>query len=111
MSEESKISKYEHYNILYGYYSLLFTEKQKNYFENFYFYDLSLSEIAQNNHISRAAVFDAIDKIHKTLDEYEDKLMLYQKDLEREKVYEEFSQIISDKENYNELVKRLREIE
>lgn len=111
MIEESKIYKYEHYNTLYSYYGSLLTEKQQNYFKSFYFYDLSLSEIAQNNSISRAAVFDAIDKIHKALDEYEEKLMLYKKDIERNKIYEEYANIIKDKENYEELLNRLREIE
>ena len=41
---------------LYDYYGVLLTEKQQQYFENYYFDDLSLGEIAENDNVSRNAV-------------------------------------------------------
>ena len=35
--------------ILYDYYGVLLTEKQQNYFKDYYFNNLSLSEISENN--------------------------------------------------------------
>lgn len=52
---------------LYDIYSDLLTEKQKEYFEEYYFDNLSLAEIAENNNVSRNA-------IHKQLKETEEKL-------------------------------------
>lgn len=106
---DSKLAKHEHYNLLYGFYESLLTEKQKEYFMNYYFYDLSLSEIAKNLNISRSAVFDAIEKIHKLLDEYEEKLLLFEKYQKREDIYTSLESI--DNDNVKKLVKKLRDLD
>lgn len=69
--------------ILFDYYEELFTEKQRQYFKDYYFNDLSLSEIAENYDISRTAVSKQINEVTSKLNYYEDKLKLYQK---REKI-------------------------
>ena len=66
-------------NNLYDYYGGLFTDKQQEYFEAYYFDDLSLSEIAENNGVSRNAVHGQI--IEEKLLFYEEKLKLYEKSL------------------------------
>ncbi len=66
-------------NNLYDYYRELFTEKQQDYFENYYFDDLSLSEIAENNDVSRNAVHGQIKIVEERLDYYEKILGLYDK--------------------------------
>lgn len=66
-------------NNLYDYYCDLFTEKQKEYFEEYYFNDLSLSEIAENNQVSRNAVHGQIKIIEEKLEYYESILKLYEK--------------------------------
>ncbi len=66
-------------NNLYDYYGCLFTEKQQEYFENYYFEDLSLSEIAENNGVSRNAVHGQIKIVEEKLLFYEEKLKLYEK--------------------------------
>ncbi len=66
-------------NNLYDYYSDLFTDKQKNYFEDYYFNDLSLSEIAENNNVSRNAVHSQIKIMESKLEYYEKILGLYEK--------------------------------
>ena len=64
---------------LYDLYANLLTEKQKNYFEDYYFMDLSLAEIAENNNVSRNAVFDQIKRTVNTLLEIEDAIKLNDK--------------------------------
>lgn len=73
------LEKHEHYSSLFVFYEPLFTEKQIEYFKEYYFYDLSLAEIAENHNVSRAAIFDTINKMHNTLDDYENKLGLKKK--------------------------------
>lgn len=64
---------------LYDIYGSLLTEKQKQYFEDYYFMDLSLSEIALNYSISRNGVYDQIKRVEQALYDYENKLNLYKR--------------------------------
>lgn len=64
-------------NILYDYYKELFTEKQQSYFEDYYYNDLSLSEIAENYSVSRNAVHNQLKIVENRLNELEDILSLY----------------------------------
>ena len=66
-------------NNLYDYYQNLLTEKQRLYFEEYYFNNLSLGEIAENYNVSRNAVFNQLKIEEKRLNEYENILQLYQK--------------------------------
>lgn len=68
-----------YYNNLYDYYGNLLTKKQKAYFEAYYFHDLSLAEIAENNKISRNAVSHQLNIVKEKLEEYENLLHLYEK--------------------------------
>ena len=61
---------------LYDLYKNLLTEKQRSYFENYYFDDLSISEIALNYNISRNGVYDQLKRVVNTLIDYEEKLKL-----------------------------------
>lgn len=65
--------------ILYDFYSELLSDKQKEYFEDYYFNNLSLGEISENIGISRNAIHKAIKSIEEKLYFYEDKLGLYKK--------------------------------
>ena len=62
---------------LYDYYGSLLTDKQQSYFENYYFNDYSLAEIAENDNVSRNAVHGQLKIVEEKLDEYESKLNLY----------------------------------
>ncbi len=64
---------------LYDFYGDLLTEKQKKYFEYYYFDNLSLAEISENNNISRNAVHKQIKEVETKLEMYEQKLNLYEK--------------------------------
>ena len=59
---------------LFDIYSSLFTDKQVSYFKDYYFEDLSLSEIANNYNVSKTIVSKTINKIEKKLEEYESNL-------------------------------------
>ena len=94
---------------LYDYYGELLTDKQKNYFESYYFNNLSLAEIANERGISRNAVFDQLKKTYTLLEEYEKKLSLYKKYELRQAIYEKLLEI--DDEKVNELTEKLKKIE
>lgn len=72
--------------ILYDYYSELLNEDNKKYFEDYYFDNLSLGEIAENNNISRNAIHKHIKSTENKLLFYEEKLKLYEKDLKIKEV-------------------------
>ncbi len=66
--------------ILFDYYEKLLTDSQKNYFMEYYFDNLSLSEIADNFSVSRNAVSKDLKLTVEKLNSYEEKLKLYSKD-------------------------------
>ena len=76
----------EYIIILYDYYGELLSDIQKKYFEAYYFDNLSLSEISENESKSRNAVHKSIKSVVKKLYEYEDKLKLYNKDEKLKKI-------------------------
>jgi len=59
--------------MLYDFYGELLTERQKEFFDLYYNEDLSLSEIAENNGISRQGVRDVIVRAEHIMQEVEDK--------------------------------------
>ena len=64
---------------LYDYYSPLLTEKQRLYFEDYYFQNLTLSEMSENYKVSRNAIHKNIKETSSKLLEYEQKLKLLEK--------------------------------
>ena len=101
------LEKKNYYNILFGYYGTLLTEKQQALFEEYYGEDFSLSEIASEYNISRNAVHDTIKKVLSSLDEFEEKLGLYQKDQKLENILKEYT----DNLECQELIKKIQEME
>ena len=65
--------------ILYDYYGELLTKKQQVYFEDYYFNNMSFSEMAEDYDVSRNATFKQVHIVCEKLDEYESKLKLYEK--------------------------------
>lgn len=65
--------------LLYDFYGELLTSHQKQIYEDFVLNDFSLSEIAQEQGISRQGVHDLIKRCNKILAEYEEKLHLVEK--------------------------------
>ena len=87
-------------SILCELYGKLLTEKQYEFLNDYYNNDLSLSEIAENNGITRQAVRDNLKKGEKKLFEYEEKLLFMKRTLNQEKkiqkVLDELTKIQSD---------------
>lgn len=90
------------YSILFDYYGELFTDKQKEYFTDYYFNNLTLQEIADNNNVSRNAVHKNIKDITHKLDYYESKLNLYNNKIKIEKLIENID--VDIKEKIKELI-------
>lgn len=71
-----ELTKNEKLGDLYAYYGSLLTKGQQNYFEDYYYNDLSLGEIADNHHVSRQAVYDNLRRSSKALENYEKNLQM-----------------------------------
>ena len=71
------ISQAVRYNDLLSLYGNLLSETQKAILEDYYSFNLSISEIAENRNVSRAAIEDAIKKGKKKLDEIENQVGNY----------------------------------
>lgn len=72
---------------LYDFYGELLNARQRKAYEDFYFNDLSLGEMAQEKGITRQGVHDLVRRAARSLEEYEGKLHLVEKFLYiREKV-------------------------
>ena len=76
-------------SILCDLYGKLLTEKQFEFLNDYYNNDLSLSEIAENNNITRQAVRDIIKKGENKLLKLEEKLLFMEKTMKQEKLLQE----------------------
>ena len=77
-----KLAAFLKYSNLFFYYKNLFSKKQKIYLELYFEEDYSFSEIAEEYGVTRQAVFDNIKRGMKQLDDYENKLNIYKRDME-----------------------------
>ena len=82
-------------SILCEIYGKLLTKKQLNILDNYYNLDLSLSEIAENEGITRQAVRDIIKKGENKLFELEEKLTFMKKTLNQERKLQEILEELS----------------
>lgn len=97
-------------NYLYDFYQSLLTPKQRNYLALYYLDDYSLGEIAEEFDVSRQAVYDNIKRSEAMLEEYEDKLLLFQKFQERSKLISKLKELIEN-ENGEALKEAVAELE
>ena len=88
--------------ILFDYYGDLLSDSQKNYFIDYYFHNLTLSEIAENNNVSKNAVSKDLKLACSKLEDYDSKLKLIDKDKKIIKVIKE--------ENNEELLEKINKI-
>lgn len=86
------MEKLFYYNDLYDLYGELLTVKQREYFEDYYFNNLSFSEMAKSFDVSRNAIFKQIHIVTDRLEEYEKILHL----LEKKKKLEEIINNLDD---------------
>ena len=106
---EELLEKKEYLSSLYDIYKSLLTEKQRTYFEDYYFLDLSLSEIADNQNVSRNAVFDSLKNISSLLNEYENKLQIYKRQIKLDAIIDKH--LNSEIQEVKELIEEIKEME
>lgn len=92
----------EYLIILYDYYGELLNDMQREYFEQYYFDNLSLAEISENDGKSRNAIHKCIKSSSSKLYEYEDKLRLYEKGKKLEEILDKI-----DDNNVREMLRDL----
>ena len=107
-------------SILCQIYGKLLTKNQFEIITDYYDNDLSLSEIAENNQITRQAVRDIIKKSEKKLYELEEELSFMEKQINYEKkincIIEKIAQIqkeeinLKNKENLDKIKKELKSL-
>ncbi len=100
-------------SILLETYGKLLTKKQYQMLDDYYNNDLSLSEIAENENITRQAVRDNLKKGENKLFEYEEKLGIMKRTLlQEQKIANILSEITKIKENSSdkEIAKILEDV-
>lgn len=98
-------------NILFSFYRNLLTDKQAQYMADYYEEDYTLAEIAENNNVSRQAIYDSIRRTEESLLDYEEKLQLVEEFEARKKILRKIRAHL--KENYEtdqKLINLLNEI-
>lgn len=94
--------------LLYDFYGELLTEHQKKIYEDVVYNDLSLTEIASENGISRQGVHDLVRRCNHILQEYEDKLHLVARFMKVKDNVRVLEQLAEDKEiTRDELVEKI----
>lgn len=99
-------------NFLFDFYQALLTDKQRTYMELYYLDDLSLGEIAETYKVSRQAVYDNIRRTEAMLEEYEEKLALFEKFQKRQQTLDKLVAAIKDNASVEEqlsLIEQLKE--
>ena len=97
-------------NYLYDFYQSLLTPKQRSYMALYYLDDFSLGEIAEEYNVSRQAVYDNIKRTEAMLEEYENKLLLFEKFQERSKLIQEMNELLKDSPSQQKLSEMVTEL-
>ena len=94
---------------LYDFYSELLSDKQRQYLNDYYFDDLSLTEISENYEISKQAVSNNIKRTIVELEQFEEKLNLIKLNNERLFLLNEIKKITTDSDvlSYVEQLEKL----
>jgi len=103
----STISKFEAIGRLLQKYGVLLTSHQKKVMERYYFYDLTMQEIAEEEKITRSAVSEVIKQSLEKLTEYEQKLSLLKRDQDVEALLEKLEQ---DSGDPSKIINQIRDI-
>ena len=109
-AKATKLEQLYELSLLYDFYGALLKDHQREMFEDYVLNDLSLSEIASQQDISRQGVYDIIKRCSKQLTEYESKLCLIEKFNNTKKRVNEINRIAKDIINHGDLA-QVHEIE
>lgn len=98
--------------LLFDFYGELLTEHQKRVYEDVVFNDLSFSEAAEEQGISRQGIHDLIKRCNRILQEYEEKLGLVEKFLKTQEKVKEIHRLTQDyrKTNDSSLILEIEKI-
>lgn len=100
--------------LLYDFYGELLTEHQKSIYSDIVLNDLSYSEVAKDEGISRQGVFDLVKRCDKILEDYESKLQLVEKFLDTKKRVNRIHELATDLKamtDRQDLKEKMNEIE
>lgn len=95
---------------IYDLYQALLTDKQKEYFESYYFDNYSITEISENLNVSRNAVHDQLKKTVNKLNDFEAKLGLRKSGKEKSIIIKKILEVSKDEE-VNKLLTELKKVE
>ena len=95
---------------LYDFYSELLSQKQKQYLNDYFFNDLSLTEISENYKISKQAVSNNIKRTIIELEQFEEKLNLIKLNNERLFILNEIRKL-TDNEEILDYIEQLSKLE
>ncbi|MBM7586804.1 putative DNA-binding protein YlxM (UPF0122 family) [Bacillus pakistanensis] len=98
-------------NYLYDFYQSLLTPKQRSYMSLYYLDDYSLGEIAEEYSVSRQAVYDNIKRTEAMLEEYEEKLLLFQKFQERKVILQNMKESLNNNTSKSGILNLLDSLE
>ncbi|MBO1510440.1 putative DNA-binding protein [Metabacillus bambusae] len=98
-------------NYLFDFYQSLLTPKQKSYMSLYYLDDFSLGEIAEEYNVSRQAVYDNIKRTEAMLEQYEEKLLLFQKFQKRQELMTKLRESSAKTDRNAEIDSLLNELE
>ena len=95
---------------LYDFYSELLSQKQKQYLNDYFFNDLSLTEISENYEISKQAVSNNIKRTIIELEQFEEKLNLIKWNKEMLFILNEIRKL-TDNEEILDYIEQLSKLE
>lgn len=112
ISQVIEMEKIVQQGLLYDFYGELLTPHQQKIYEDVVINDMSLSEIAEEQGISRQGVHDLIKRCDKSLQGYEEKLRLVEKFQETKRLVAEIEALTARYQETGEsaLVERIGEI-
>lgn len=89
-------------NMLFSFYGNLLSPKQAQYMSDYYEEDYTLAEIADNNGVSRQAVYDSIKRAEEALKNYEAKMNLVEEFNNRRQALKKIRQYVDEKYGQDE---------
>jgi len=92
---------------LYDFYGSLLKDSAKNIFEDYVCNDLSLSEIAENENVSRQGIFDLIKRCGTKLEKYDESLELIKKHKRIEAELEKLRELLAENAVSSELKEKI----
>lgn len=105
------LEKTNRMNYLFDFYQALLTPKQRNYMSLYYLDDYSLGEIAEEFEVSRQAVYDNIKRTEAMLEQYEEKLALFDKFEQRQQLLQTLKRQVEHSSDATETISALENLE